>query len=281
MVEEKALVVAEAAAEADGPMEEAIFAALKRIHCQPQIYFGGTSFVGGHVTKILAGWNTFLDDIVAAAALEAPQAATLRRKFGRLGELMDRLNRDIRRCGTFSDDDIDSIESDITEFCDLYRTEFPEKSRATPKQHLLEAHVVGFLRKYKTVGLFSEDATESIHALLNRINLRYRQMRDPKARCKAVAAALDSKQSRKVRRASEGVHSKSSRKFKDEDVREDRKDAKKAKMAEEKEEETGAWRETKQAEAELRRAAITAPGAGAGAGAGGESAGAGAAADSP
>ena len=276
MVEEKALVVAEAAAEADGPMEEAIFAALKRIHCQPQIYFGGTSFVGGHVTKILAGWNTFLDDIVAAAALEAPQAATLRRKFGRLGELMDRLNRDIRRCGTFSDDDIDSIESDITEFCDLYRTEFPEKSRATPKRHLLEAHVVGFLRKYKTVGLFSEDATESIHALLNRINLRYRQMRDPKARCKAVAAALDSKQSRKTRRASEGVHSKAKRVFKeDEDVREGRKDEKKAKLSEKKDEENEAWRETKQSEAELRRAAITAPGAGAGAG--GESAGAGAA----
>jgi hypothetical protein len=58
------------------------------------------------------------------------------------------------------------------------------------KIHLLETHVVPFVRRWRTAGLFGEDAVESIHALINAIHRRYACMRGLIARDKAKHSAL-------------------------------------------------------------------------------------------
>jgi hypothetical protein len=58
------------------------------------------------------------------------------------------------------------------------------------KLHFLQIHVPQFARRWGSVGLFSEDAAESIHALWNRLNRRYACIRSEIERAKSVLSAL-------------------------------------------------------------------------------------------
>ena len=58
------------------------------------------------------------------------------------------------------------------------------------KIHLIEAHVMPFVKRWRTAGLFCEDAAESVHALCNRIARAYAGIRDSGARVKAMTARL-------------------------------------------------------------------------------------------
>jgi hypothetical protein len=58
------------------------------------------------------------------------------------------------------------------------------------KLHFLEVEVPRFVRKWGSIGLFSEDAAESIHALMNRLNRRYANIRSSVERAKSVLMAL-------------------------------------------------------------------------------------------
>ena len=76
-----------------------------------------------------------------------------------------------------------SVESDIKRFMSFYRTSFPRTSfpsaSVLPKMHLLEAHMVGWLRKYHLgTGFMGEQGAESIHAHLNRLERTYSSMRN-------------------------------------------------------------------------------------------------------
>ena len=56
------------------------------------------------------------------------------------------------------------------------------------KIHVVEAHLPGFVRRWRSLGLFTEDACESIHALVNKLNRRYACVHgDLKATCKRDA----------------------------------------------------------------------------------------------
>lgn len=71
----------------------------------------------------------------------------------------------------------------------LYRDSFP-KATVTPKLHMLEDHVVSFLRKWKVgFGFMSEQGAESIHQRFNNIRQSYINMPNPVQRLMAMLTA--------------------------------------------------------------------------------------------
>jgi hypothetical protein len=66
------------------------------------------------------------------------------------------------------------------------------------KLHMLEAHVPRFARRWGSVGLFAEDAFESIHALMNKLRRSCASMRNKIAQDIAVLIKLSVAQSRSV-----------------------------------------------------------------------------------
>jgi hypothetical protein len=67
----------------------------------------------------------------------------------------------------------------------------------TIKLHLLKEHVMRLLEMYDTIGLFSEDASESIHAIVNALARRYAAL-DKARRITQVVRAMESRKRRSV-----------------------------------------------------------------------------------
>ena len=66
-----------------------------------------------------------------------------------------------------------SIESDINKFLEYYRANFPSAT-ILPKMHLLEDHMVQWLRRWHLgAGLMGEQGAESIHSHLKRLEATY------------------------------------------------------------------------------------------------------------
>lgn len=71
----------------------------------------------------------------------------------------------------------------------FYRDSFPHAT-VTPKLHMLEDHVVPFLKRWKVgFGFLGEQGAESIHARFNRIQESFVNMHNP---VKRLAAMLKS-----------------------------------------------------------------------------------------
>jgi hypothetical protein len=77
--------------------------------------------------------------------------------------------------------------NDTREFAEQYK----EKSNCnvTYKMHLLFAHLQHHIEKYQTVGIFSEDSMESIHAIVNRLDRVYASL-DSEWKTKAILQSL-------------------------------------------------------------------------------------------
>lgn len=74
----------------------------------------------------------------------------------------------------------------IQEFMAFYRSNFPEAS-VLPKMHMLEAHVVPWLRQWGVgLGLMGEQGAESIHAAINNINPAFVNIPDRVHRLKCI-----------------------------------------------------------------------------------------------
>ena len=79
-------------------------------------------------------------------------------------------------------------EDDIDKFMQCYRTTFPH-STVTPKLHMLECHVVGFIRLWGVgLGMLGEQGAESIHTRFNQLERTYSSMANPVQRLQSVVA---------------------------------------------------------------------------------------------
>ena len=79
-------------------------------------------------------------------------------------------------------------ENDIEEFLDYYRRTFPHAT-VTPKLHILEHHVVEFIRMWGTgLGMMSEQGAESIHVQFNQLAKTYANMVNPVERLQSMMA---------------------------------------------------------------------------------------------
>lgn len=78
------------------------------------------------------------------------------------------------------------VEKHIDDFMSLYRDSFP-LATITPKLHLLEDHVVDFVRQHRVgFGFLGEQGAESIHAKFNGIRRNFVNMRNPVERLNAI-----------------------------------------------------------------------------------------------
>ena len=69
---------------------------------------------------------------------------------------------------------------------EFYRTTFPTAT-VTPKLHMLEKHVVPWLKKWKVgFGLLGEQGAESIHAYFNSLGRTYAGIPDPLKKLKQM-----------------------------------------------------------------------------------------------
>jgi flagellar biosynthesis GTPase FlhF len=122
----------------------------------------------------------------------------------------------------------EDFADNITLFCDLYRASL-QTSQATPKLHILEAHMVDFMAAWHTIGIFGEDAIESLHAKLNVIFRRVHGIRNCVAKLKSAWGLLDQSQHGAALEVAAQTREQSKRKFKDDD---DTREAKRNKTKE-------------------------------------------------
>ena len=77
-------------------------------------------------------------------------------------------------------------ELDIDEFLAHYRFAFPTAS-ITPKLHMVEDHIVDFLRQWKVgIGMLGEQGAESIHTTFNQLERTYSNMPNDVQRLKSM-----------------------------------------------------------------------------------------------
>ena len=70
-------------------------------------------------------------------------------------------------------------EANIDIFMSFYRRELPH-SRISPKMHMLEDHIVPWIRRWGMgMGFHSEQGAESIHARFNSMLRTYSNIRNP------------------------------------------------------------------------------------------------------
>ena len=76
--------------------------------------------------------------------------------------------------------------STVDEFLRFYRKSFPNAT-VTPKLHMLEDHVVQWMRKWHwALGLHGEQGAESIHNIFNTLERTYSAVRNPLTRMKCM-----------------------------------------------------------------------------------------------
>ena len=79
-----------------------------------------------------------------------------------------------------------TLETRIDSFLSCYRDAFPHAS-ITPKLHMMEHHLVPFLKKWKVgFGFLGEQGAESIHAWFNNIRRNYTNMPKTVTRLEAI-----------------------------------------------------------------------------------------------
>lgn len=92
-----------------------------------------------------------------------------------------------RAARLLSDAEVDALCDAATRVSSATRAAYP-KTHVQLKIHIIESHLIKFARRWRSVGLFAEDACESIHALINRLNRRFACVHgERKASCKRDA----------------------------------------------------------------------------------------------
>ena len=80
--------------------------------------------------------------------------------------------------------EVDEIANKFRELQTFYVHNFP--NHPTPKQHMLAFHGPAFVQTWLSLGMFSEQAVESVHAMFNRSKKRYRNLGKEGAEHKAI-----------------------------------------------------------------------------------------------
>ena len=181
-----------------GDVMKAIKSFEESINVYRQAYQSG-AFIGRHVQALLSNVYLFFATIVDAAASAAPdealksKAEAIRDKYMPLWVTLGRLMELLRAARVLADDEVAEVTTLCARYAQQFRTTFPDDHVAL-KIHLIEEHVAPFVTKWRSAGLFLEDAAESIHALCNKLARAYAGMRHPKHRCEAMWRRLALKQ---------------------------------------------------------------------------------------
>ena len=83
-------------------------------------------------------------------------------------------------------DEREKLKAACREFDAAYGTCFPEKEYMTPKAAVIVILVPLYVEMYHTLGIFSEEAMESLHPQDNKFRVRVRSVQRPEDRHRAL-----------------------------------------------------------------------------------------------
>ncbi|KAF1756506.1 hypothetical protein GCK72_012959 [Caenorhabditis remanei] len=153
-------------------------AALRSIGCDSRIWY--QDLTGNQARKFLR--RSSIDKVLAvftSNSRRAPNASEkvkidlMRSVMLDLATLMSAASNSVK-----NDDEIDEIERVLERFVGNLREAQPDAS-VTPKLHLLSSHLIPYLKRYRSWGRVTEQGIESLHAIFNRLNVRFAAVRDP------------------------------------------------------------------------------------------------------
>jgi hypothetical protein len=166
--------VLEAFVESAGVAEVALEKFLQVIKVCRQAYYSG-AFVGNHVAKLLDNLNGLWAAMRASVANDSRALASTNAIIERVEPLwtaLARLHGPTRAARLLSDEEVESLCQAASDVTRAARAAYPTKHLQL-KLHVIEDHLGNFARKWRSTGLFVEDACESIHALVNKLNRRF------------------------------------------------------------------------------------------------------------
>lgn len=94
-----------------------------------------------------------------------------------------------RACRLPSDAEVETLRAACDEVARQTRAAYPTV-HVQLKIHVIESHLKSFVRRWRTVGLFTEDACESIHALVSQLDRRFACLHGV-SKSESKAAALE------------------------------------------------------------------------------------------
>jgi biotin operon repressor len=185
----------------EGPVVSAVEKVLQKHKIQRQAFHGG-ALVGNHCHKYVQN-KQVIADLTSAISHTAFSLSDNSDVHTLADSLETRCRELITRYSTvhslvshgdaITQDNVEehfrSIEQAITEYMDYFRDnvtlhttagKFLKKvEKVTPKQHILEAHCVPWMEKWRFgLGFHGEQALEAMHATMNRLNRRAHGIRN-------------------------------------------------------------------------------------------------------
>ncbi|XP_066931555.1 uncharacterized protein [Clytia hemisphaerica] len=165
----------------DGPLVQNLDDTLKQLHVH-RSSFHGRSFVGNHVNTLLKDKSLVkLCNSIPILVHKMGFAGTyLHRESIEIAEHFKLLFKKYAVCHNymnssdyFSDEKIGKLDEAIKDLMTYYRTGFPEET-ITPKLHMLEHHVLDFIKRWRIgLGMSAEQGAESIHPEFNALIKRF------------------------------------------------------------------------------------------------------------
>jgi hypothetical protein len=168
-------------------------ACLKWKNISLQTYWNGT-LVGPDCRRFLAEYRDIFQRLrskIAEVYIDDPRKAT---------DFYDRhcpilFNLDIithltRKVEMLTVEEMDTLEGACSGYPTAFRIAYPGHIILTPKGHTVEKHIMYFIRKYGTLGVFGEDGLEALHPMESRARLIVRTMRNSVQRHKSMQSHL-------------------------------------------------------------------------------------------
>ena len=98
------------------------------------------------------------------------------------------VNHQCRKCRVLSNEEVGNLCAAAVGTVKGCRSAYPDKHLQL-KLHVVESQLITFVRTWRSAGLFVEDAVESLHALINKLNRRFSCMHG-KMKTESKRAAL-------------------------------------------------------------------------------------------
>ncbi|XP_022108664.1 uncharacterized protein LOC110988954 isoform X2 [Acanthaster planci] len=166
-----------------GPLAGQLDITLQQFRVKRQAY-DGKSFVGNHVHKCCKEENIeLLTNALVTKTQQVcpslvPSATSIAAKYAQLFRLFSTCHRMYNSSEVLEDSAIDALDQAVKEYLKFFRAEFPLET-ITPKMHILEEHVVPWIRKWHFgLGFHGEQGAESVHSHFNCLRRDVRGIRD-------------------------------------------------------------------------------------------------------
>ncbi|CAO4374138.1 unnamed protein product [Caenorhabditis nigoni] len=130
-------------------------------------------FNGNHIAKLLRpeSIDDYCSIFTPSSKLESMKSFLIH--LGKIQQLC--VARDLNA------EEMDEMDACINICWERVR-EFAEDMNMTPKLHILVEHVMPYVRRFRTLGKMSEQSIESFHALYNRLQDRFKSIRNDSTR---------------------------------------------------------------------------------------------------